>query len=167
MNTVELLQKGNLLVVQVVDGFPELGWDVPGACGDWSVKDIVAHLSSYEHVAIDVLKTFQGEEPTPLIQKFLHHLDEFNKAEVEARRYLTAQQVMDEYQDTQVQTTSLLMEIPPNTVQQIGTMPWYDPECCLADFVQRHYDHTREHCAQIARFRQKITPELGEDGTAS
>ncbi len=167
MNTAELLQKGNLMVVQVVDGFPELGWDVPGACDDWSVKDIIAHLSSNERVAIDVLKTFQGEEPTPLIDRFLHNLDAFNRAEVEARRYLTAQQVMDEYQDTQVQTTSLLIQIPSEKVQQIGTMAWYDPGCCLADFIQRHYDHTSEHCIQIAQFRKKVTPELGEDGTAS
>ena len=167
MDASELLQKGNLMVVQVVDGFPEAGWDMPGACGGWSVKDIIAHLSSYEHVAIDVLKTFQGEEPTPLIQRFLHHLDEFNRAEVEARKYLTAQQVMDEYQDTQVQTTSLLMQIPPERVQQIGTMPWYDQECCLADFIQRHYDHTCEHCTQIVLFRQNILPDLGDDATAS
>jgi DinB superfamily len=167
MNATELLQKGNLMVVQVVDGFPEVGWDMPGACGDWSVKDIIAHLSSYEHVTIEILKTFQGDEPTSLILQFLHHQDEFNNAEVEARKYLTAQQVMDEYQDTQVQTTSLLMQIPPDKVQQTGTMPWYSQDCCLADFVNRLYEHTSEHCTQIAVFRQKIMPEIGDDATAS
>jgi hypothetical protein len=167
MDSAELLQNGNLMVIQVVDGFPEVGWDMPGACGDWSVKDIIAHLSSYEHVTIEVLKTFQGEEPTPLILQFLHHLDEFNNAEVESRKYLTAQQVMDEYQDTQVQTTSLIMEIPPENIQQVGTMPWYSQDCCLADFINRLYEHTREHCAQITLFRQNITPEIGDDGTAS
>lgn len=167
MEAAELLKKGNLMVVQVVDGFPEVGWDIPGACGDWSVKDIIAHLNSYEHVALDVLKTFLGDEPTPLMQKFLYQLDEFNSAEVETRKYLTAQQVMDEYQDTQVQTTSLLMQIPADQIRQTGTIPWYDRGCCLADFIQRHYDHTRQHCTQIALFRQKIMPELGEDGTAS
>jgi hypothetical protein len=49
MDSAELLQKGNLMVIHVVDGFPETGWDMPGACGDWSVKDIIARLSSYEH----------------------------------------------------------------------------------------------------------------------
>jgi DinB superfamily len=167
MDASELLQKGNLMVIQVVDGFPEVGWDMPGACGDWSVKDIIAHLTSYEHVTMEVLKTFQGDEPAPIILQFLHHLDDFNKAEVEKRKYLTAQQVMDEYQDTQVQTTSLLMEIPSDKIQQVGTMPWYSQDCCLADFINRLYEHTREHCAQIAVFRQNITPEIGDDGTAS
>src|SRR5690349_2661257 len=167
MDTAELLQKGNLMVIQVVDGFPQVGWDVPGACGDWSVMEIIAHLTSYEHVTIEVLKTFQGDEPTPNILKFLHHLDEFNNTEVEARKYLTAQQVIDEYQDTQVQTTSLLMQIPTDRVGQIGTMPWYGQDCCLADFIDRLFDHTREHCTQIAMFRQNIMPEIGDDATAS
>ena len=46
MDASELLQKGNLLVIQVVDGFPEVGWDMLGACGDWSVKDIIADADS-------------------------------------------------------------------------------------------------------------------------
>jgi len=167
MDTSELLQKGNLMVIQAVDGFPEVGWDIPGASGDWSVKDIIAHLASYEHVAIDVLNTFQGDEPTPNILKFLHHLDEFNNTEVEARKYLTVQQVMDEYQDTQVQTTSMLMQIPKDKIRQTGTMPWYSQESSLADFINRLYEHTREHCTQIALFRENIRPEIGDDATAS
>ena len=156
MNASELLEKSNLLVIQTVDDLPETAWDIPGACGNWSVKDIIAHLASYEHIIVDVLSIFQKEQPTPYILKFLHQLDQFNKVEVEARKYETAQHVLDEYQDAQVEATSLLMQIPDEKVQERGTIPWYGEDCCLADFINRIYDHTREHCAQIARFRQSI-----------
>ena len=154
MNASELLEKSNLLVIQTVDDLPETAWDIPGACGNWSVKDIIAHLASYEHIVVDVLNIFQKEQPTPYILEFLHQLDQFNKVEVEARKYETAQHVLDEYQDAQVEATSLLMQIPDEKVQERGTMPWYGDDCCLADFINRIYDHTQEHCAQIARFRQ-------------
>lgn len=156
MNASELLEKGNLLVIQTVDDLPETAWDIPGACGNWSVKDIIAHLASYEHIIVDVLSIFQKEQPTPYILEFLHQIDQFNKAEVEVRKYETAQQVLDEYQDAQVEATSLLMQIPDEKVQERGTMPWYGEDCCLADFINRMYEHTREHCAQIVRFRQSI-----------
>ena len=156
MNATELLEKSNLLVIQTVDDLPETAWDIPGACGNWSVKDIIAHLASYEHIIVDVLSIFQKEQPTPYILQFLHQLDQFNKVEVEARKYETAQHVLDEYQDAQIEATSLLMQIPDEKVQERGTMPWYGEECCLADFINRIYDHTREHCAQIARFRQRL-----------
>ena len=156
MNASELLEKSNLLVIQTVDDLPETAWDIPGACGNWSVKDIIAHLASYEHIIVDVLNIFQKEQPTHYILKFLHESDQFNKVEVEVRKYETAQHVLEEYQDAQVEATSLLMQIPGEKVQERGTMPWYGEDCCLADFINRMYEHTREHCAQIARFRQRL-----------
>jgi uncharacterized damage-inducible protein DinB len=157
LNASEQLEKSNLMVISAVDDLPETAWDVPGACGNWSVKDIVAHLASYEHIVVEVLSIFQKGEPTPSILKFLHQPDQFNNDEVEARKYETAQHVEDEYQDMQVQATSLLMQIPEEKVLKRGTMPWYGEDCCLADFIHRMYEHTREHCAQIVRFRARIS----------
>ena len=158
MNASELLEKGHMMVIQTVDGLPELQWDAPGVCGNWSVKDIIAHLASYEHVLLDVLNTFSGKEPTPYVLRFISQTQEFDDAEVAARRYATAQQVIDEYQDTQVRTTSLLEQIPAETVQRQGTMPWYQQGLSLADFINRMYEHTREHCDQIVGFHNRIKP---------
>ena len=158
MNTSELLEKAHMMVIQTVDGLPELQWDAPGVCGNWSVKDIIAHLASYEHVILDVLSTFTGKEPTPYVLRFISQTQQFDDSEVEARKYATAQQVIDEYQDTQVQTTSLLEQIAPETIQQSGAMPWYQQDLSLADFINRMYEHTREHCDQIARFHNKVKP---------
>ena len=158
MNASELLEKGHMMVIQAVDDLPELQWDMPGVCGNWSVKDIIAHLASYEHVLLDVLNTFSGKEPTPYVLRFISQTQEFDDAEVAARRYATAQQVIDEYQDTQVRTTSLLEQIPAETVQRQGTMPWYQQSLSLADFINRMYEHTREHCDQIVGFHNRVKP---------
>lgn len=56
--------------------------------------------------------------------------------------------------DMQVQATSLLQQIPEETIQQRGTMPWYKPDYCLADFIDIVYKHTQEHCEQIKSFRE-------------
>ena len=154
MNTSTMLENSNLLVIQAIDGLTETAWDIPGACGEWSVKDIIAHLASYEHVIADVLNTFLDSEPTPYVLRWIKQPTEFNKTEVEARRYQTAQHVEDEYQDMQVQATSLLQQIPEETIQQRGTMPWYKPDDCLADFIDMVYKHTQEHCEQIKSFRE-------------
>jgi hypothetical protein len=46
---------------------PEMAWETPGACGVWSVKDIIAHLASYERVLVDILTTFTGGGSTPAL----------------------------------------------------------------------------------------------------
>lgn len=135
MDAVQILESSHARVLETLDDLSEPLWDVPGVCGEWSVKDIVAHLASYERVVIDVLKTFQGDEPTPYMLRYFVDNDEFNKAQVEARKYLTAQQVMNEYQEAEVQSASLLEQVPADVVQRVGTLPWYDPEHCLKDFI--------------------------------
>lgn len=58
MNAVGILKYGQQTVLQTLRSFPEASWETPGACGVWAVKDIIAHLASYELVLIDVLSTF-------------------------------------------------------------------------------------------------------------
>ena len=65
MHIARQLEQNHMLVLQVVDDLPELEWDIPGACGAWSVKDVMAHLSAYEEVLVDVFATFLTDEPTP------------------------------------------------------------------------------------------------------
>jgi DinB superfamily len=153
MNVTDMLEQSHLQVIQVLDDLPELAWDIPEACGDWSVKDIIAHLASYERVLIDALNTFSGAAPTPYLHKFLSDSAAFDAAEVEVRKYQTPQHIEDEYQELQVQSSALLASIPANTVWQTGTMPWSRTHRCLGDFIHTMCEHTREHCAQIVRFR--------------
>jgi uncharacterized damage-inducible protein DinB len=160
MNMSELLQNANLMVIRALDGLPEKEWDIPGACGDWSVKDIVAHLASCEHVIVDVLNTFLGGDLTPSVEHWVNARAAFNAEEAEARKYATAQQVMDEFQGTQVEAASLIMHIPPEKDEQTGTLPWYDKQYSLADFIQQMHEHIREHCAQITLFHDKVKPEM-------
>lgn len=166
MNISEVLQNVNLQVVRALDGLAEKEWDMPGVCGDWSIKDIVAHLASYEHIIVDVLNTFPGGELTPTVERWLKSRPTFNTGEVEQRKYATAQQVMDEYQDTQVEATSLIMQIPPEKIQQPGTIPWYSQQHSLSDFIQHMCEHIREHVAQITAFHQQVNADMESDASA-
>jgi uncharacterized damage-inducible protein DinB len=155
MNASDMLDQSHMLVFQTLEDLPETGWDMPGACGDWSVKDLVAHLSSYEQVLIDTLNTFSGAAPTASLQAFINDRTLFDREQVEARRYHTAQQVEDEYEDLQIQSSSLLARISSESIQRPGTVPWSGSEQSLADFVQMIYQHMQQHCTQITNFREK------------
>ncbi len=152
MNVTEMLDASHILVFQVLDDLPETGWDVPGVCGDWSVKDVIAHLSSYENVLIDALKTLSGTEPTASLHSYIDDATAFSSSEVEARKYDTAQHVEDEYQDLQLQSSALLAGISPAVVMRAGTLSWTGTDQTLAEFIQTMCEHTRKHCEQIADF---------------
>ncbi len=158
MNAFDILKYGQGTVLQTIEGFPESAWETPGACGVWSVKDIIAHLTSYEHLLVDVLTTFVSSSPTPYLSKFTDPGGNFNDPEVAARKGKSVKEVLGEFNNTHAQVMSLAARIPAETFRQTGTLPWYGMEYALDDFiVYNQYGHKREHSAQIAAFRDHLT----------
>ncbi len=153
MNIIEALDTCHLNMLQVIDDLPETMWDVPGVCGSWSVKDLMAHLTSYELLLIDVLTTAQGQAPTPLLSRFLAQQDTFNAEVVKQHAYDTAQQVQDAFHDAQITSTSLLARIPADLLLKPGVVPALGVERRIADFITIICQHTDEHRAQISAFR--------------
>ncbi len=160
MNATDILKYGQLTALQAIDGFPETAWETSGACGVWSVKDIIAHLASYEQVLADVLSTFVGKHPTPYLDKFTEPGGQFNDTEVGLRKGRTMPEVLDEFNDAHAQVMSLAAQIPPESFRHNGTLPWYGMEYALDDFiVYTFYGHKREHSAQIAAFGDLLRRE--------
>ncbi len=157
MNASDILMYGHGTVLQTIEGLPESAWETPGACGVWSIKDIIGHLASYEHVMVDVLSAFVGGGPTPYLNKYTDPGGQFNDSEVELRKGKTVREVLGEYNDTHEQVRSLAARIPVETFRRTGTLPWYGMEYALDDFiVYTQYGHKREHSAQIAAFRDHL-----------
>ena len=157
MNARDVLQYGQRTALAAVEGFPEVSLDVAGACGSWSVKDIIAHLTSYEEVLIDILSGFLGRHATPSLDRYIELGERFNEVEVEKRRDRTARALLDEFGDAHAQVMELASGISSDTFRQVGTLPWYGAEYALDDLlVYMYYGHKREHSAQIAAFRDRL-----------
>ena len=164
MNAQDILKYGQLTVLQTLESFPEASWETPGACGIWSVKDILAHLASYERVLVDILTTFTGDGSTPVLNSYVELGSHFNDIEVSRRTAETIQDVLAEFNNTHIQVMSLLVNIPSETLRRTGTLPWYGVEYALDDvLVYMYYGHKREHSAQIAAFRDRLR-EAGVTG---
>jgi hypothetical protein len=164
MNASDILKYGHGTVLQAIDGLAEAEWETGGVCGVWSVKDIIAHLASYEHVLEEVLSSFQsdsamprsstGGSATPTLNAFVAPGGQFNDSQVALRKLSSPADVLAEYTSVHQRVSALAAQVPAETLRQAGTLPWYGPEYALDDLiVYAFYGHKREHCAQIAVFR--------------
>lgn len=157
MNAVDILKYGQLTVLGTLQEFPDVGQETPGACGVWSVKDIIAHLASYEQVLVDVLSAFTGGGPTPYLDKFTAPGGQFNDSEVAVRQGKSMAEVLEEFNEAHGRVMELAAQISPETYRQNGTLPWYGSIYSLDDFlVYTYYGHKREHSAQIAAMRDRL-----------
>ncbi len=168
MDAMSIMKYGQRTVLRTLEAFPESAVDMAGACGFWSVKDIIAHLTSYELALIEVLSTFVGGGPTPYLDKLTGDGGQaFNDGEVSRRHGMTLREVLTEFEDAHRQALALAEKIPPEIFVKAGTLPWYGMEYALDDYiVYQFYGHKREHSAQIAAFRDVIERKTAEAYTA-
>lgn len=157
MNSMDVLRYGHQTVVRTLDGLVDPDWLVPGACGVWSVKDIIAHLASYEVVLGEVLESLISGVPTPTLDRLVTDNEHFNTVEVSARRSLSVQDAWADYESGFRQAIGLLAEVPVVLRRRNGALPWYGMEYDLEDYlVYTFYGHKREHTAQIAFYRDVL-----------
>ncbi|MCJ7824098.1 MAG: maleylpyruvate isomerase N-terminal domain-containing protein [Anaerolineales bacterium] len=158
MNTLDILKFGHLTMVASLEKVDLSDWETPGVCGIWNVKDIVAHLASYELWHVEVLNDILGiSAPTPIGGSRADNGDRFNDVEVEKRRESSAQEVFDEYRSGQSQLIALARKVPAGRYSENGTLPWYGKQYCLNDFlVYSSYGHKREHSAQVNAYRDRL-----------
>lgn len=166
MNADDVLKYGHLTVLRTLEGLDHKHWDTPNVCGVWSVREIVGHLASFEHVLVPVLDSLlEGPPSTPLLDRFKADPLRFNDDEVARRAALSPQEVFDEYEKTHQQNVSQLARIPVEQRRRLGVLPWYGPEYDLEDLLAySFYGHKREHCAQINVFRDLLKEQEHDDG---
>ncbi|HET6443843.1 MAG TPA: DinB family protein [candidate division Zixibacteria bacterium] len=158
MNAKDILMYGNRTVMMTIADVPDHEWETEGVCGVWSVKEIIAHLASFEHVLVEVLDTFDGKEPGPHLKSWGKSGQNFNDVQVAKRKGMTSSEVLKEYESTHTQSMKQIALIPPETLRQVGTIPWYGAEYALDDLiVYAFYGHKREHCSQINVFKDELT----------
>jgi len=157
MNARDILMYGDRSLRAGLDGVPLDLWTPEGVCGWWSVKDIMAHLTSYELCHAELLASFIKPGPTPTIDQLQEQGSEFNKVQVAARKDQPAQDVLSAYSDAHERLMEAVSEIPAATLSEVGTIPWYGESYSLDDLiVYSNYGHKREHVAQINVFADSI-----------
>lgn len=158
MNTVDILKYGHYTVMGAIDGLEEAHWQTAGVCGVWSLKDIIAHLASYELFLIEILHSLlDTSTPTPLLEVMVQGPQVFNDIELGKRSEHSMKTVLDEYVSNYEQTPDLINKIPKSVQNQNGVLAWYGADYDLQDFiVYTFYGHKREHSAQINIFRDTL-----------
>ena len=156
MNANDILKYGHFTFLASLEGLSDAEMEQGGVCGVWSTREIIAHLASYEHVLVEVLQAFLGGGATPYMEQYARGL-EFNDLQVAARKENSSTELLDEYKTAQARTIEMVAQLPPETLRQTGTLPWYGMEYALDDFiVYAIYGHKREHSAQILVFRDTL-----------
>jgi hypothetical protein len=161
MNAHDILMYGDSFVMRNLVDLPMEHWETDGVCGWWGVKQIIAHLASFEHVLTEVFRSFLDGGETPYLDRMAAiGPGPWNDAMIAERMGLTPAETLAEYQQAQAENLRLVARLPAETLREVGTLPWYGREYALDDYlVYQFYGHKREHTSQINVFKDTFNPD--------
>lgn len=154
MNAHDILFFGDQTLLASIDQIPASARTTPGVVGWWSAREIMAHLAIVEEMLVEVLETVLYGGPTPSYAKLT---PESNDGFVAQKKDRTFDELFAEYHAAHDRTMSLIGEISPEKLREVGTLPWYGTEYSLDDFiVYGYYGHKREHAAAFDVFHDTL-----------
>ena len=152
-----LLEYAHGMVIRSSSGLVENGRTEELACGIWTVRDVIGHLTTFKHLTENVISTFIGNTNTPYLDLMLKlGPDKFGEAQVATRRGFTYEVNLEEYEASHRRIIALLSQIPETEIRRPGTLPWYGNQYGLDDFIlYTDFGHQIEHASQLALLRDQ------------
>lgn len=121
MNKQQLLKKLDQSwtgLKEAYAGLSEAQLTEPGVLGDWSVKDILAHVTTWEEEALKYLPLIlQGGKP-PRYSVQYGGLDTFNALMIEQKRSLSLSEVLRQLEDTHRRLFAYVENAPEESISR-------------------------------------------------
>ena len=138
----------------------ETHMDQPGAAADWSIKDIIAHLTGWRRRTVARLQAAQrGEpEPPPPWPAHLQTDDEINAWIYESNRERSVREVLDESQQVFQQLLNAIEDLPDEVLMDPQRyLPWLEgnPLSAAGIFAHFHDEHEPDMRVWLARFEKQ------------
>ncbi len=157
MHVQDIFKYGHGHILGALEGLPETAWETAGPTTNWSIKDVMSHLASFELVLVDVLNSLlDPSAATPVLDQFNDPKGTFKEGEVEKRRGDGPHNVVKEYEAAHEQAAILLSKIPAELLTKTGSLAWYGADYDLEDLiVYMFYGHKEEHMGHIQQYRKR------------
>lgn len=145
MQTIET-RWGELLAS--IDGLPDAAMQQPGVVGDWSVKDILAHITTWESEALKHLPEIAAGKPQQRYKDVYGGLDAFNALTFAENRERSLEDVRARLAETHRQLLRYLDTVPDDLLhsrERFRTRLRWDT-----------YSHYPIHAEHIRTWRARI-----------
>ena len=127
----------------------------PGVQGEWSIKDIVAHLAAWRRRTVGRLEAVASGQPEPKAQwpADLKDDDEINAWFHERDRSRSVRDVLSESRTVFQKLTSAIEKLPEDKLDDPKNFPWMEgaPLSGAAFFGHFHDEHEADMRAWLAR----------------
>jgi len=140
-------------ILDAIDGLNNAQMVEPGVAGEWSVKDILHHLSMWEAELVRLLwQAKQGDQPTTA-QFSQQPVDQTNAAWYAQGKDRPLDRVLDDFAAVRKQTIKRVDAIPDAIFDNPHPYPWIKEKPFWEWIADDSFGHEVEHTEQIKQWR--------------
>jgi hypothetical protein len=151
-----LLEESREKFLDRLDGIPLEQWTVPGVVGEWSIKDILSHLSRWEAELIKLLwQAHEGQRPTTL-QITQTNVDETNDLWFRESRTRSLEHVLEDFHAVRNQTILRVEDFTEKDLTDSKRFSWLASRPLWEWIASDSFEHETEHISQIIEWRKKL-----------
>jgi hypothetical protein len=138
-----------------IDGLSEDAMQKPGVVGEWSLKDLLAHLNLWEAELIKLLwQVQQGLKPsTAHFEK--KNVDELSQVWQQENQERPLEMVLSDFRGIRNQTIRRVEAFQEIELSNARRYPWQKDRPLWKWIADDSFDHEAEHLEQVLSWRAK------------
>jgi uncharacterized protein (TIGR03083 family) len=126
----------------------------PGVLGEWSVKDILSHLTAWEAEAVTVLAKVQRGRKPGKIPGEPAEVDALNAKWYKENRTRPLDRVLADFRGARAQ---MLRQVESFTDQDLTEpKPWFGKRALVELIESETFEHEAEHLPHLLEWRRKL-----------
>ncbi len=119
--------------------------------GEWTAKDILGHITSWDDVTVEALRSIAINEPSAV--EVIIDFDAWNDAQAARKRPEPLSVILDRLAAARGEILTLVAQAPPEQWEETYSWPWGHRNT-LAEALAGLAHHETEHASAIQRWRE-------------
>jgi len=150
------LNQERTILIDEIQGLPDSTLNQKGLVGEWSIKNVLAHLNSWEQVVVQMLPERLATGVTPkVLSDSVADEDAWNAQEVNSSEHMTPQEQLAQFQQTRQDLLQLIHDIGEEGLQR--SHPWASWQGTVAEYILEAIgEHEREHRESVLAAIQSL-----------
>ena len=148
----EELDNSRERLLATIEPLPDEALAAPGAMGEWSVVDLLAHLTVWESELVTALMQIdRGKKPARLLEAY-SDVDGYNARSFAANRGREPDRIFDDFHGVRRQLEGWLAEFEDRDLNDTKRYQWASGRALWEIIEENSFGHETEHQVEIESF---------------
>lgn len=152
---LDALEDAREKLIDATDGLSDEQMQEPGVVGDWSIKDMLYHISLWEAEMVRLLwQVSHGEKPST-VHMTGRSVDEINAQWYAQGKERPLERVLDDFAAVRKQTIRRVEALEDDALNDAQRYAWAKGRALWEWIAGDSFEHDDEHAGEIAAWRQR------------